>query len=129
MTIVEINAQIAALYEMFEDFISYSDTISFTDSDHKEYVTSDTLLSNVEKSNNSAIQALQELKKTSLNEYSYTVVQDTTLLNLCFQLYNKVTEENIEKLINANDFQAYNRNDIDPVNPIIRRGTNVIYYK
>jgi hypothetical protein len=129
MTSVEINAQIAAIYEIFEDFISYNDTVSFTDSDQKKYVTSDTLLLNVEKSANSAIQALQELKKTSLNEYTYTTVQETTLLNLCFQLYGKVTEENIEKLINANDFHAYNRIDIDPVDPIIKRDTVITYYK
>jgi hypothetical protein len=129
MNTVEINAQIATIYEMFEDFISYNDTVSFIDSDQKKYVTSDTLLLNVEKSTNSAIQALQELKKTSLNEYTYTTVQETTLLNLCFQLYGKVTEENIEKLINANDFHAYNRIDIDPMEPVIKRDTVITYYK
>jgi hypothetical protein len=114
---------------MFEDFIVYNDTVSFTDSDQKEYVTSDTLILNVEKSTNSAIQALQELKKTSLNEYTYTTVEETTLLNLCFFLYGQVTEENIEKLINANDLHAYNRVDVDPVNPIIQRNTLITYYK
>lgn len=129
MTTVEINAQIAAIYEMFEDFINYNDTVSFTDSDQKRYVTSDTLVLNVEKSTNSAIQALQELKKTSLNEYTYTTVQETTLLNLCFLLYGQVTEANIEKLINANDFHAYNRLDIDPIDPVIKRDTVITYYK
>jgi hypothetical protein len=129
MTIVEIEAQIKAIYEMYEDFISYNDSISYTDINQKKYVTSDTLLLNTEKSNNSAIQALQELKKTSLNEYKFKVIQDTTLLSLCFQFYNQVTEDNIEKLINANDFQAINRTDIDPVDPIIKRGAIITYYK
>jgi hypothetical protein len=129
MTVVEINAQIQAINDMFDDFILYNDSVSFTDSDQKDYVTSDTLLLNVEKSNNSAIQALQELKKSSLNEYTYRVVQDTTLLNLCFFLYGQVTEDSIERLINANDFHAYNRLDIDPIDPVIKKDTIIIYYK
>jgi Txe/YoeB family toxin of Txe-Axe toxin-antitoxin module len=128
-TRVEINNQIGVLNELLEDFISYNDAISFTDSNQKVYVTSDTLVENVKKSNYSAIQALEELKKTSLTQYEYVTQQDTTILNLCFILYGQITEENITKLLEANDFQAFNTLDFDPNDPIIKRETTVIYYK
>jgi len=129
MTIPEIDSQIAVLVEMFNDFIAYNDAIAFTDENNKSYITSDTLISNTEISNNTAIQALEELKKDSLTQYVHTVIQDTTIFNLCFELYGEITDENIEKLIIANDFLAYDRTDIDPNSPIIKRGVNVMYYK
>jgi len=128
-TVTELNYQIGVLAQMFEDFIAYNDSISFTDANQKEYVTSDTLVKNTEKANYSAIQELEEIKKNSLNEFVYKTISDTTLLNLCFLLYNIVTDENIDKLIIANDFLAYDRTDIDPNDPIIKKGIEVIYYK
>lgn len=128
-TIAEINYHIEQINEIFEDFIEYNDSISFVDSNQKSYVTSDELISDVEKANYSAIQALEKIKKDSLQEYSYTTVQDTILLNLCFKFYNTVTDELIDSLINANDFLCYNRNDMDPNSPIIPKKTEVIYYK
>lgn len=128
-TITEINDQIEVLNDILADFVSYNDSIAFTDADQKNYVTSDTLVENVKKGNYSAIQALEELKKTSLSKYSYVTKQDTTILNLCFLLYGQITEENIDKLIEANDFLAYNTLAFDPNDPIIKKETTVIYYK
>ena len=128
-TITEINEQIEVLNDILADFISYNDSIAFIDSNQKSYVTSDTLVENVKKGNYSSIQALEELKKTSLSQYTYVTVQDTTILNLCFLLYGRVTEENIDKLIEANDFLAYNTLGFDPNDPIIKKETTVIYYK
>lgn len=128
-TIPEINSHIVVLAEMFADFIEYNDSISFTDENQKEYLTSDTLIKNTEKSNYTSIQTLEELKKDGLNEFKHEVKSDTTLLNLCFLLYKQITEDNIDKLIVANDLLAYDRVDIDPNNPIIKKGSQIVYYK
>lgn len=129
MTVQEIDSQISALNDMFEDFIAFNDQISFTDNNQKAYVTSDTILDSVEKANNSAIQYLQELKKLSLNEYVYKTNQDTTILNLCFMLYGQITDENVDKIISANDFLCFNTFGPDPNDPIIKKNTLVTYYK
>ena len=129
MTIPEINQQITVLTDMFADFIEYNDSVSFTDENQREYITSDTLIANTEKSNYSALESLQELKKDGLNEFKHDVKSETTLLNLCFELYGQITEDNIDKLIVANDLLAFDRIDIDPNNPTILKGSQIIYYK
>lgn len=129
VTRTEIDYQISVLVQMLDEYVEYNDSVTFTDENQKEYVTSDTLVKNTERTNYTAIQELEEVKKDSLNEFIYPVIKDTTLLNLCFLLYNKVTDENIDKLIVSNDLLAYDRLDIDPNNPIIEKGTEIIYFK
>lgn len=128
-TKTDILYQITELSQMHDDFISYNDSINFTDENQKVYVTTDSLLSNTKVSSETAIQALIIEKQNSLIEYVYIVKNDTTLLNICFDVGLNMTEENIESLIDANDLQAFNRTDIDPNEPIIKRGTEIIYYK
>jgi hypothetical protein len=125
----ELDSKITAINEMFIDYIDYIDSISFTDENEKVYVTSETLISNTHKSVYSSVQSLEEQKKDSLLEYELTTKSDTTLFNLCFEIYTVVTDDLFDKLITANDLQAYNRTDIDPNDPIIRKGTKIIYYK
>ena len=125
----DINYQIKVLNEEINSFVEYSDSINIFDKDLKQFITSDTLTQNVNKAIYSAIQTLEELKKDSLKEFSYSVISDTTILNLAFELYGQITDENIDKLIIANDFLAYERLDINPLNPIIKKGTEIIYYK
>lgn len=125
----EIDYNIDTINSIYDEFIEYVDSVSYTDNDEKEYTITDTLIENTKKSIYNSIQYLEELKKESLTEYSITLIEDSTLLNICFQVYNQVTEENIEKLIDANDLHAYNRNDIDPNSPIIPKGTKIIFYK
>ena len=84
---------------------------------------------NSKRSTYSSIQYIQELKKDSLTEYSISQDQDTTIFDLCFLTYKTVNEENMNKLIIANDLQGINRIDIDPNDPIIKKGTKIIYYK
>lgn len=128
-TIPEINAHIAALNDMFNDFIEYNDSVTFTDQNQQEYITSDTIIKNTEKSTYTAIQSLEEIKKDGLNEFKHLVQSDTTILNLCFILYGQITDANIDKLIVANDLLAFDNTDIDPNNPIILKGQEIIYYK
>lgn len=128
-TKVELENTITSINDIFLQFIEYIDSLSFTDSNDKEYTTSETLISNTKKSAYSSIQYLEELKKDGLTEFSITPVQDTTIFDLCFLTYKIVNDENIDKLINANDLLAYNRTDIDPNNPIIKKGTKILYYK
>jgi hypothetical protein len=129
MTTPEINAQIAAINEIFDDFVEYNDSISFVDENQKSYTTDPDLLSSTEQANYTAIQALEELKKISLNEYTYKTVQDTTLFNLCFQFYGAITDEHIDNLINANDLLKYNTLKGSPLDPIIPKDTVITYYK
>ncbi len=125
----EIDYNINLINSMYDDYVEYVDSVSYTDEDEKEYTISDTLIENVKKSIYNSLQYLEELKKESLKEYSLILQEDTTLLNICFEIYNQVTEENIEKLINANDLLTYDRFDIDPNSPILKRGMEIIYYK
>lgn len=128
-TLTDIQYQIDFLKELFDDYIQHNDSVSFTDENLKEYVTSDTLLSNTAKSSQTAIQELENEKNNSLIEYEYIVPNDTTIFNICFATYGIVNETNIEQLIDANDLHAFNRTDIDPNDPIIKRGTKILYYK
>ena len=125
----EIDFNIKSINDMFIDYINYIDSISFTDSNEKVYVTSDTLISNTHKSSYTSIQSLEEQKKDSLVEYELITKSDTTIFNLCFEIYNIVDDDVFDKIIVANDLQAFNRTDIDPNNPVIRKGTKIIYYK
>lgn len=125
----ELDYNINFINSMYDDYVEYVDSVSFTDADQKVYAISDTLIENVKRSVYNALQYLEELKKESLKEYKVTLEEDTTLLNLCFEVYTQVTEKNIKKLIDANDLLAYNRSDIDPYNPILPRGLEITYYK
>jgi len=125
----DVDFQISSINELYDDFIVYVDSINITDSNELVYVTSDTLLSAVKKCKETSIQSLEEQKRDSLTEYSYTSNSDSTLFNICFEIYGTVNEENIEQLIVANDLQALNRLDINPMNPMIKKNTKIIYYK
>lgn len=114
---------------MLIDYIEYIDSVEYTDINEKEYVTSEIIISNIKKATYNSVQFLEEQKKDSLTEYELITESDTTILNLCFDIYKTVTDDLIEKLIIANDLHAYNRTDIDPNDPIIRKGTKIIYYK
>jgi hypothetical protein len=129
ITKAEIEFNIESINDMFLEYIEYIDSISFTDSNEREYETSDTLINNVKKASFNSIQYLEELKKDSLTEFILTTKQDTTLFNLCFEIYSVVNDDNFDRLITANDLEAYNRNDINPNSPIIKKGTQIIYYK
>lgn len=128
-TVQEINNQIKILGQMFADYIEYNDSIDFIGENEKIYVTSETLLKNTEITNYTAIQELEKLKKASLTERKIKLISDTTLFNVCFELYGKITEANINNLIIANDLGTINRNDIDPNDPILKKDMVVIYYK
>lgn len=128
-TKTDIEFQITELTLMYDDFITYNDSINFTDENEKVYVTSDTILSNTKKSSETSIQQLQQEKIDSLIEYELITTEDTTLFNICFEIYGVLTDDNFDQLIVANDFEAFNRTDIDPNDPIIKRGTKLIYYK
>lgn len=125
----EIDYNINLINTMYDNYVEYVDSVSYTDTDEKVYSISDILIENTKKSVYNSLQYLEEIKKQSLKEYKLTLKEDTTLLNLCFEVYTQVTEENIQKLIDANDLLAYNRNDIDPYNPVLKRGMEIIYYK
>jgi hypothetical protein len=129
ITKADIEYQITAITELFDEFITYNDSVTFTDSNEKNYVTSDTILYNAKKSSETAIQELEQQKRDSLTEYELTPNQDTTIFNICFAVYGSVTESNMNQLIIANDLHAINRTDIDPNNPIIKKNTKIIYYK
>jgi hypothetical protein len=128
-TVAEINNQIEILKQMFADYIAYNDGIDFTGENEKIYTTSETLLQNTEKTNYTAIQELEEIRQTSLTERKLTLVSDTTIYNVCFEIYNQITEDLINNLIIANDLGTNNRNDIDPNDPILKKGMVIIYYK
>lgn len=125
----DIDFQIKALTALYADFIDYNDSIDFTDTNQNTFVVSDTLLSNTQKVIQTSIQELEKQKRESLIEYNFTPKMDTTLYNLCFELYGVINEDNLVLLIDANDFQGINRTDIDPLNPIIKKNTKIIYYK
>ena len=125
----ELDFKIDSINDMFTDYINYIDSLEFTDSNEKVYFTSDTLISNTHKSVYTSIQELEEQKKDSLIEYELITKTDTTIFNLCFEIYGIVDDDIFDKIITANDLQAYNRTDIDPNNPVIRKGTKIIYYK
>lgn len=125
----DLQYQIDALNDMYDEFIAYNDSIDITDSNEKKFVTSNTLLSATQKCVQTAIQEIEQQKRDSLTEYVYTANQDTTLFNICFEVYKVVNETNIQQLITANDLSAFNRTDIDPNNPVIKKNTNIIYYK
>lgn len=125
----EIDFNIKAINDMFIAFINHTDSIEFIDSNEKVYVTSNTLISNTHKSSYTSIQYLEEQKKESLIEYELITEFDTTIFNLCFKIYGIVNDDVFDKIIVANDLQAFNRTDIDPNNPVIRKGTKIIYYK
>lgn len=129
ITNVEIEYNIEFINNMFVDYIEYIDSVSYTDTDEKEYTTSETLVSNVKKASFNSIQYLEELKKDSLTEFEYIPTQDTTIFNICFEVYGVVNDETFDKIIIANDLMAYNRLDIDANEPIIKKGTKIIYYK
>jgi hypothetical protein len=128
-TRADIDYYINFINTMYDDFVEYADSLEYTDSDEKTYSISDTLVENTKKSVYTSLQYLEEQKKNSLQEFSHTVISDTTIIDLCFELYKEVNEENIETLYTANDLYAYNRSDIDPNNPIILKGTVIKYYK
>jgi len=128
-TKVELKNTINSINELYNQYIAYIDSLVYIDSNNKSYTTSETLIANTKKSTYSSIQYLEVLKKDGLTEFSITPIQDTTIFDLCFLTYKVVNDENIEKLITANDLHAYNRTDIDPNNPIIKKGTKIIYYK
>ena len=58
--LTDIDYAINNLNELYEDFITYNDSLDFTDSDEKVYVISDTLLSNTRKSHETSIHQLQQ---------------------------------------------------------------------
>lgn len=128
-TAQEINSQIAILEQMFADYIEYNDSIDFVGENEEIYNTSSTLLQNTEIANYSAIQELEEIRKNSLIERKTILSNDTTLYNVCFELYGQITEDVIDSLIIANDLGTINRNDIDPNDPILKKGMEIIYYK
>jgi hypothetical protein len=125
----DIDYQISALNDLYADFVEYNDSVSFTDSDEKVYVTSETLLINAHKAIYTAVQEFEKEKRDSLVEYKYTPKSDTTLYNLCFLLYGVINEANLSQLIESNDLQGINRTDIDPLSPIIKKNTQILYYK
>ena len=127
--ITDIEYQINVLTELYEDYVIYNDSLDITDENEKVYVVSDTLLSNVQISSKTAIQELQQQKNNSLKSYNYTTTEDTTLFNICFEIYGNVDEDEFQTLLDANDLMAFNRTDIDPLNPIIPKNTVIIYYK
>lgn len=129
MTREEIDFNIKSISDMFIDYINYIDIIDFTDSNEKAFVTSSTLIANSSKSSYTSIQALEEIKKDSLTEFELITKFDTTIYNLCFEIYGIVNGDVFDKIITANDLNAFNRTDIDPNNPIIKKGTKIIYYK
>jgi len=125
----EIEFQITSLNELYDEFIAYNDSVSFTDDNQLKYVTSDTLLFNTKKCFQTAIQQLEQDKQLSLTEYVYTTKIDTTLINICYEVYGIVNDTNIDNLIEANDLMCLNRNDINPNSPIIKKNTRIVYYK
>lgn len=129
MTVAEINTHIETISDEFNSYIQYLDTISFTNDNQKEYSTSEIIILNVEKSTYNSIQYLEDLKNDSLREFRYILPQDSTILNLCFDFYNGITDKILDKFMIDNDFLAYNRTDIDPLDPVIPKGTEIIYYK
>jgi len=128
-TKVELDYNIHIINLLFFNYIEYIDSLDYIDSNDKQYYTSETLIGNTKKSAYSSIQYIEELKKDGLTEYSIFTVQDTTLFELCFNIYGVVDDDNFDKLITANDLLTYDRLDIDPNNPIIRKGTKITYYK
>lgn len=129
MTVQEIDNQIQVLQQMFADYIEYNDSIDFIGENEKIYITSETLLKNTEVTNHTGIQGLENIKKTSLTERKFKIISDTTLFNVCFELYGQITEAIIDNLIIANDLGTINRNDIDPNDPILKKDMVIIYYK
>lgn len=128
-TISEINSQIAAINQLFSDFLNYIDSIEVYSDNLELFVPSQDLISAVDKSIYSSVQTLEQLKKDSLKEAKYTVISDTTIFNLCFLLYKNITKENIERLIVANDLLGYDNAGKEPYSPIVRKGTEIIYYQ
>lgn len=128
-TAQDINSHIDILKQMFADYIAYNDSIDFTGENETIYITSDSLLKNVEITNHTAIQELEQIRKSSLTERKLILINDTTLYNICFELYGQITEDLMNNLIVANDLGAINRIDIDPNNPILYKGMEIIYYK
>ena len=55
-TKADIEFTIASINEMYVEYIEYIDSIEFIDTNEKEYVTSDTLLSNTKESSDSSVQ-------------------------------------------------------------------------
>jgi hypothetical protein len=125
----EIDFQITSLNELYDEFIAYNDSVSFTDNNQLKYATSDTLLFNTKKCFQTAIQQLEQDKQLSLTEYTYTPKNDTTIINLCYEVFGIVNDTNIDNLITANDLHCLNRKDIDPNSPIIKKNTRIVYYK
>jgi len=128
-TITDIEYQIKILTELYDEYIAYNDSLDITDENEKVYVVSDTLLANVQKSSDTAIQELHQQKANSLKEYTTTTTEDTTLYNLCFDIYKTVDDDKFDGLYELNDLMAKNRTDIDPLNPIIPKGTLIKYNK
>lgn len=128
-TVTDINYQISQLQLMFDEFISDNDIITFTDNDEKEYVTSEILLYNVQKSIQTSIQELELEKNDSLVEYEYVLTEDLDIFNICFKTYGILNDDNFDLLIKTNDLQGFNRTDIDPLNPMLKKGTKILYYK
>jgi hypothetical protein len=128
-TVQEINNQIQVLQQMFADYIEYNDSIDFIGENEKIYTTSETLLKNTEITNYTAIQELERIKKASLTERKIKLISNTTLYNLCFDLYGQINDSIIDNLIIANDLGAINRNDIDPNDPILKKDMVIVYYK
>lgn len=129
ITTQDLNYQIDTIQLLHDEFIAYNDSINLTDTNEKVYVTSENLLSSTYKCAYTAIQQIEQQKRDSLTEYYFYPKFDTTLFNICFDTYGVVSEGNIEKLIVANDLNGINRTDIDPTDPIIKKGTKIIYYK
>lgn len=128
-TIQDIDFQIAALNELYEDFLTHNDSIDITDENQKVYVTTESLLYNTKVCSDTSIQKLEQVKRDSLVEYEYITKEDTTIFNICSTVYKVVNDTNFDMLITANDLDAFNRTDIDPMNPLIKKGTKIIYYK
>ncbi len=128
-TAQEIDGQIAILNQMFADYIEYNDSIDVVGTNKEIFNTSSTLLQNTEISNYSAIQELEEIRKNSLIEHETILTNDTTLYNVCFDLYGQITEKIIESLTIANDLGTINRYDLDPNNPILKKDMVIVYYK
>lgn len=127
--LTDIEYQITGLTGLYEDFIVYNDAIDITDSNEKVFVISDTLLANSQKSYETAIQELQQQKENTQKSYEFITQENTTLFNICFEKYGIVDDEKFETLIDANDLMAFDRTDIDPLNPIIPKDTLILYYK
>lgn len=129
-TRVELDYTIETINSLLYDYIEYVDSLEYTESEtEKEYFTSETILANVKKTAYTSIQQLGEDKKDSLSEYVIIPIQDTTIFNLCFEIYGVVDDETFDKIIIANDLMAFDRTDIDPNDPIIKKGTRILYYK